>query len=248
MSGPGLMKLSEAKSLVLKDNLQKQHPIMRRSLGVCKVPLDRFPSFDEIEAGLTPEILDVAHKMEDPILNITSPLNRFSLLSIWNRIYRKRTKEKRLLFPDYNNREIWNEDTVGNWEVDIVEGKDDSAFLERLRKRIDRSPKKTLRDQVLLYREEFTKQGFSIMSGARKYICWVMRNVEEGRDKNLPDGVILNGNTLKRHGDLAVGSLDTDSYILEFGKESDVLAHEFGTSYSNAFIIPSVSVPLAKKG
>jgi len=203
---------AELEQAELLKTLESQHPQMRAALERVKISTEGIPSWEAVKAGLTPEVLDKALKMEQPTLLMVPPTTRQSKVEASNKNPAQGQKHDTYIY-ELKSNDLWNggrAKTENRWRVAIAEGTEDVMPDPQIT-----DGEKTNYQMAKAYVEKYAKDGLDVINDADTYLSLMLKALAEGKPVDPKSFTVLNAKNVAETSYLARGFWNGDLVNLD---------------------------------
>jgi len=190
----------ESLESVLK-NLEAQYPKMVATLKAYEISFEGMPAWEVVKAGLTPEVLTKALKLEKPTLLLVPPVSRQAMVAAINKHPISRQKNDTNTY-ELDSDDLWNggKQEEKNWRIMVVEGVQEVAKDSKITK--ERARNDTMTDA---YIKKYAAQKLDVINDARTYLTLMMSSLQADEPIDQKTWTVLNGETRKKDALLSYG-------------------------------------------
>lgn len=186
----------------LLETLEGQHPAMQKALERVKISTAGMPSWEAVKAGLTPEVVEKALKMQEPTLIMVPPTTRQSKVDAIDKHPAEGQKNNTYTY-ELRSNDLWNggnAKTENRWRVVIVEGAEDVMSDPEIT-----DGKKTNYQMAKAYVEKYADQGLNVINDADTYLSLMLKALAEGKPVDSRTLTVLNAKNATETSSLAGG-------------------------------------------
>jgi len=208
---PAIVSASPELLESMLQNLEAQYPKMAATMKAYEIALKGIPTWEVTKAGLTPEILTKALKLEKPTLLLVPPVSRHDLVEAVNKHPISRQTQK-IYTCELENDNLWSggdPEITKDWQILVVEGVQEVAKdpkITRTNVRNDTMTKK--------YIEKYAAQGLDVINDACTYLTLMMTSLQAGEPIDQQTWTVLNGKTREKNALLSNGNWNNDRVYL----------------------------------
>ena len=209
-------ELEIERNLAFKNHLLgKEYDQMMATFKHYEIDATGAPSKEQIEAALTPEILNLALKLKKPRLLLVPPMTRQDLVGKMVE-YAVKGQENGVYTPtDFNDDNFYNggrsEENL-KWQVKIVEGVKDVPQDKNIY-----NGQRNNYQMAKMWVKKLQKQGLDIVNDWRTYGLLMMKSLVEGKPIDSQTYTVFNAMNLTVGQLIAVGSFISGDRGVYFG-------------------------------